>query len=121
MRPENKKTAIRLLLNTVVLMALYFTAAYLEFRPILWIYIGAGAALGIFYVIYNRGFVGKNATPDMLSDTLTAAEKEEYLADCRRRMEKSKWVLTILIPILLTICADVIYLFIFPKIEALFR
>ena len=32
-----------------------------------------------------------------------------------------KWVLTILIPILLTICADVIYLFIFPKIEALFR
>lgn len=120
MKTENKKIALRLLLNTVVLMALYFTAAYLEFRPILWIYLGVGTALGIFYVIYNRGFVGKNATPEMLSDTLTAEEKEAYLSDCRRRMEKTKWVLTVLIPILLTICADVIYLFILPKIEALF-
>ena len=72
------------------------------------------------YFIYNRGFVGRNTTPDMLPDTMSLAEKEAFLADCRARNEKSKWVLTILIPIILTFLAEMVYLFLIPQITGIF-
>ena len=55
---------------------------------------------------------------DRLSDgaTVPAEEKQAYLARARERMEKSKWVLTVLIPILLVFAVDMIYLFIIPML-----
>ena len=52
----------------------------------------------------------------MLPNTMTIEEKQAYLARARERMEKSKWVLTVLIPILLVFAVDMIYLFIIPML-----
>ncbi len=108
---------LSLLVNTVILMVVYFwLPTQFEFSYLPFIYLGIGAILLLYYVIYNRGFSGKNITPDMLSDTMTLEEKQQYIKDSRERMEKSKWVLTILIPIMLVFAVDMIYLFVIPML-----
>ena len=122
MKSDNKKMLAYLLVNSVALIAIYFLLTekfQLSFIP--YVYLGVGAALGIGYVIYNRGFVGKGATPDMLPDDMPLDKKEAFLEDCRRRLHKSRWVITLLLPILFAIGADLIYLFLWPQIQGAFR
>ena len=109
---EAKRLMGMLLINTVMSLFLYFyISEKLHFNYILFIYLGIGLVLGVGYLIYNRGFVGKDATPDMLPDTMTVDEKQHFLEDCKARLRNSRWVLVFLIPILVTVMADVIYLF----------
>ena len=115
--PQAKKMMLRLLANTVILMVLYLwlpTQFDIFFLPL--IYLGVGAALLLYYVIYNRGFSGKNVTLDMLPNTMSLEEKQQFIEDTKARMEKSKWVLTVLIPIMLVFAVDMIYLFVIPML-----
>lgn len=119
MKPEGKKLAIHLLINSIILVALYFIVA--QKFPYIWvIYLAAGAGLGLYYVVYNKGFSGKGVTPDMLPNTMSLAEKQAFIEDSAKRLKSSRWVLTLLIPILLTFMIDMIYLFFFPYLEAFF-
>ena len=103
-------------------MILYFwLPTQLHFAYMPHIYLAVGAVLALYYVIYNRGFTGKNVTPDMLPDSMSPVEKQRFLDESRARMEKSKWVLTVLIPIVLVFFADMIYLFIFPTVKGWFQ
>ena len=118
MKSENKKMMGYLLANSVALITLYFLLTEqfkLFFIP--YIYLGAGAVLGLAYVIYNRGFVGKNATPDMLPDDMPLENKHAFLEDCRQRLHKSRWMLTLILPIVLALGADMIYLFLWPMLQ----
>lgn len=121
MKPESKKLMLYLLANTVLMIALYFAIPALTRFPYMpHIYLAAGAGLGIYYVVYNRGFSGKGITPDQLPDTMSLAEKQKFIDDSRERMQKSRWVLTVLIPILVTYMIDMMYLFVFPYFKSLF-
>ena len=118
---EKQQLMRHLLLNSAILITLYFVISeMLKFPYIMFIYLAAGAALGLYYVIYNRGFVGKNATPDMLPNTMTLAEKQAFLQDAKDRLHRSRWVLTILIPIILTFFIEVILLFLLPQLKEIF-
>lgn len=117
MKPQAKKMMLSLLVNTVILMVIYFwLPTQFEFSYLPFIYLGIGAILLLYYVIYNQGLSGKNVTPDMLSDTMSPEEKQQYIKDSRERMKKSNWVLTILIPIMLVFAVDMIYLFVIPML-----
>ena len=117
MKKESKTLMLHLLGNSIILTVLYFLISEkLNFPYIMFIYLAAGAALGLYYVIYNRGFVGKNTTLDMLPDTMSLTEKQAFLDDCKARMKKSRWALTLLIPIILTFILDMAYLFILPTL-----
>ena len=121
MKPEGKKLLVRLLLNSVILITLYFLIPSLfPFYYMPHIYLLAGAFLGLYYVIYNRGFVAKNASPDELPAHLSPVQKQAFIEDGQRRFKNSKWVLTLLIPIILTFFADVVYLYLFPYFEEFF-
>lgn len=109
---ERKALMGRLLLHCVLILAIYYVLVYLKFEYIFHIYVAVGVCIGAYYVIYNRGFVGKNLTPEMLPDTMTAAQKQAFIEDCQARMKKSRWALTVLIPIILTIAVDMFYLFV---------
>ena len=118
---EKQKLMLHLLLNSAILITLYFVISeMLKFSYIMFVYLAAGAALGLYYVIYNRGFVGKNVTLDMLPDTMTLAEKQVFLQNAKERLHRSRWVLTILIPIILTFIADVVFLFLLPQLKEMF-
>ena len=118
---ETKRSMIFLLINSVILIFLYFwipSQWQFEYMPA--IYLVVGVSLTLYYVIYNRGFALKNATPDMLPSHLSAIDKQKLIEDAKDREKKSKWTLTLIVPIVLTFLADMLYLFVFPYFEGLF-
>jgi hypothetical protein len=121
--PEAKRQAYMLVINSLLLTVVYFSAMGIN-QPIIGTAITVAywvtfAGFLLSYIIYNRAFSRKNITEEMLPDTMTAEEKEEYIADGKRRLEKSKWMLSVIIPLLVTIALDAIYLFTWPMVQTL--
>ena len=135
--PRAKALAISLVINSALLLFTYFGTMNLDIvvfpagmlapYPIMigqivyYAYWIAFAGFLIAYVAYNRAFTRKNITPDMLPDSWSDEKKSEYINDGIRRQEKSKWMLSAIIPLLVTIAADAIYLFTWPMIQNLFN
>ena len=53
---------------------------------------------------------------EQLSDEWSDEEKEAFLADAAARVQKSKWMLTVIIPLLFTFLIDSLQLFIFEPV-----
>ena len=120
-KPFNWKLLLTLVVNTAVVFSIYRVAMnYSWFKIVLGIYLFAAAGLAIGYTLYNRGFSRRGVTADMLPDTMSAEQKCEFIADGELRMKKSKWMLTLLIPLLLTFTYDLLELFVFSYFESLF-
>ncbi len=121
--PESKKRAVTLLFNTAILTFIYFGSMGIN-QPILALIVNVGywvvlAVLAVIYVIYNRGFTQKNLTPEMLPDSWDAEKKAKYISDAERRDSRSRWMLTVIIPIMIPIMLDAISLFTWPIIKNL--
>ncbi len=109
----NWKRALILALTTIVSMGIYF---FLTSTP-LWkvavlAYIVIASVLIIAYFIINRAFTGSGVTYEMLPDTMTHKEKEEYLADVADRERRSRPMLMIIFPIIVTLLVDLFRLFV---------
>lgn len=109
----NWKRALILALTTVVSMGIYF---FLTSTP-LWkvavlAYIVIASVLIIAYFIINRAFTGSGVTYEMLPDTMTHKEKEEYLADVADRERRSRPMLMVIFPIIVTLLVDLLRLFV---------
>ena len=134
---RTKALAISLVINSALLLFIYFgtmgldivvfKAGMLAPYPIFigqivyyayWL-VFAGFLIG--YIAYNRAFSRKNVTADMLPDSWSEEKKNEYINDGLRRAENSKWMLSVIIPLLVTIAADAIYLFTWPMVQNLFN
>ena len=112
---NNKKYMILLAANTLLLASLYmYLVRISELAMIitLWAYLALAIGFSSAYIIYNRGLPRKNITRDMLSDSMTDAEKDEFIAESRQRLEKSKWMLTVIFPLVMTLCLDLFILFV---------
>ncbi len=116
MKPEAKKLMWHLVVNTLLIGALYILLIVLKFHYIPLIYLLAGGGLGIAYVIYNRGFSRKGVTPEMLPNTMSYEEKLAYIEDGKTRMQNSRWMLTLILPIVVTLCIDLAYLYLLPML-----
>ncbi len=117
MKKGHGKVLVLTLVNTVVLSVVYFILAKMEFPLTHYIYVGVGACLAIWYVVYNRGFSGWGITMDMLPPEMPPDEKIAFLNDSKHRKQNSKWILTVLFPILIVIVLDLVYLFCFPELK----
>ena len=113
--PQGRRHMILLIANTIFFILIYYLVPLLGFRYMPLVYLVGGAALAFWFVIYNRGFRTRGKTPDMLPEELPLAEREEMIADGERRFKKSRWALTILLPIIFTFLFDIIYLFMVPE------
>ncbi|MBE6684308.1 MAG: hypothetical protein E7592_01495 [Ruminococcaceae bacterium] len=133
--PEAKKRAILLAANVITFTVIYFAAVNLNVlvvhprvfgfpiflaHVVMTLYWIALAVFLVVYVIYNRAFSRKGITIEMLPDTWTAEQKTEFVEDGQRRLESSKWMLSVIIPLLVPIMLDAIYLFTWPMISNLF-
>ena len=121
--PESKKRAAMLLMNTAILTFIYFGSMGIN-QPVLAMIVNMGywialAVLAIIYVIYNRGFTQRNLTPEMLPDSWDAEKKAKYISDAEKRDSRSRWMLTVIIPIMIPIMLDAISLFTWPIIKNL--
>lgn len=70
------------------------------------------------YLIYNRFLYRKGITPDQLPDSMTDEQKQAFIEDGNRRLEKSKWMMLIILPLVLVFLIDAVQLFIW---EPLFK
>jgi hypothetical protein len=83
-----------LLLNTAAAAVIYFVLLhYVRPEPVLAVYMTLFAAALFGYVCYNRGFFGRNLTPDRLPDTMTAEQKQAFIKDVNERSRRSKWLI----------------------------
>lgn len=117
----DKKIFFSLLINCVVFVGIYrllisgmFTFTVQQVTVLTYM-IGA-AVLVLAYVIYNRGFSGRGITAEMLPDSMTEKEKDDYIADTAERERKSKWMMTVIIPLLLALLTDLIDVFVIQNL-----
>ena len=117
-KKKNKKYVILLIANTIVLMSAYMYLVKTSYMMItLWVYLALTIGFLSAYIIYNRGFPRRDLNRDMLSDDMSNAEKDALIEDVRTRFERSKWMLTVIFPLVMTFCFD---LFVLYVLEPLF-
>lgn len=117
---EAKKRMITVIALTFVLLLVYFSVETMADRGVideLWgkvvmvVYMVAFGGVLCGYLIYNRAFVNKDVTVDMLPDDWSAEKKQAFVDGNRQRAEKSRWMLTLLIPLVFVFLAEAMYLF----------
>ena len=68
----------------------------------------------LWYIIYNKGMIGKLPDAEMLPMTWDKQTREDFLADLKKRREKSKRIMLILVPMVFTFCYKILDLYLFP-------
>lgn len=114
-RPEAKKQFWSIIFLTIALLVIYYGAPLLlpELELVVLVaYMVAFAGVLLTYIIYNRGFVNKDVTEDMLPDTWSAEKKASFLEGEKRRAEKSRWMLVLIVPFAVVFMAEALYLFV---------
>ncbi len=105
----NWRRIILLAVNTVLLFGLYRLLVSMGyFVHVFTAYGLALLGLAIGYVVYNRGLVAATVSREQLSDKMSEAEKDAFLSEGKRRLERSKWMLLIIFPLCLTFGFEVI-------------
>lgn len=111
-----------LIFNTAWLGAVYFVLpAVLRFSYFPVVYLIVGGVLALVFVIYNKGFTHRRVKPENLPGNLSAEEKEAWNAEGERLLRRSRWLLTVLVPIVLILFADVLYLFVGQTVAGWFQ
>ncbi|NLK39428.1 MAG: hypothetical protein GX303_04160 [Clostridiales bacterium] len=116
----NYKLLLILIFNTIIIFSIYRLGVMMEYEPILWIYFAAALLFSLAYIIYNRGLSRRNITPDMLPDTWSPIQKQKFFDEDKKWKEKSKWMLTILFPLIITFMYELLDLFFFENLKFIF-
>ena len=105
---------------TVVLLVVYrFFMNTPYFLTVMIAYMAVGAASLLFYVIYNRGFSRRGVTVEMLPAEWSDEQKEAFVADGKRRMERSSLLLIVIFAVFFTFAMDLLELYVFSTLEKL--
>lgn len=115
-----KKHLMLLIINTLIFFSVYQVLlycaesaenAYWSFLVML-LYFALLLGFTIAYLIYNRFLSRKGLRPEDLDPTWSEEKKAAFLADGEERLERSKWMMTIILPLILIFLFDAIDLFI---------
>ena len=118
---KNARYLILLAINTILFFAVYRVLLFYAERTdetyysfiVMVLYMVLLAIFVMWYLIYNRFLYRKNLTKDDLSPDMSDEEKEAFLADGRERLAKSKWMMLIIFPLVITFLFDTLELFVF--------
>ncbi|MBP3369420.1 MAG: hypothetical protein J6L85_01600 [Clostridia bacterium] len=109
------------LVLSLVLLAFYYVSLNFSFFPfVMWGYMLALAGFTLAYIIYNRGMSRRGVTEDMLPDEWDAEKKREFIESGVNRLQRSKWMLTVIIAFVVTFAVEAVSLFLLPLINGLF-
>lgn len=120
--PKKKlRTLIYLVLNFVIVFAVYRLMLRMQWTWGMIVYLLAAAGLTVAYFIVNRGFGNPITDPAALPEAWSDGEKTEYIAHVTACHERAKKLLYWLFPIVVTLMIDVIELFLADSLRGLFR
>lgn len=113
-----------LVVNTVLFFAVYrifisygeLTGETFYAFVTLIVYFALLLGFTIAYLVYNRFFYRQGVTKEQLPLAWSEEEKEEFLCDAAARIQKSKWMLTVIFPLLFTFLIDSFQLFILERV-----
>ena len=119
-KSKNLRTLIYLVLNTVLFFSVYRVLLYYAERTdetfysfcVMVVYMVLLLGFGLAYLIYNRFLYRKGVTHEDLPDTMTYEEKQAFIDDGNARLKKSKWMMLIILPLVITFFIDAVDLFI---------
>lgn len=125
-KPVNKASArqlIVLIVNTVLFFAVYrilifygeMTSKTFGSFVVMIAYMALLLGFVLGYLIYNRFLYRKGVTKEDLPDEWSDEEKEAFIANGERRLQKSKWMMLIIFPLIFTFLMDAIDLFIIDE------
>ncbi len=115
------KTALLVLMNTILFFALYYGCIALRFNAIFFVYLGLAAVLLIIYVVYNQGFALRGVTPEMLDEALSLEERQAMIDRAAARDKSSRWMMTLILPLIVTVLADALYVYFLADAIALLK
>ena len=119
-RKENKKYLLPLALNSVVfLIAYWFFMSQPFYKTVLWIYFALTLGSTLTYVVYNRAFTRKGVTPEMLPAEWSYEKRCEFIEDGHRRLEKSKWMLLVIFPLIVVYAFELFSIYILPMLGSM--
>ncbi len=116
----NIKTLIILTVISILFAAVYFFITFTELidgdiKIIIMIsFLSLLAGFSFAFIFYNKGFTQKKMTAEMLPAEWTDEAKETFLRESKARMKKSKWMLYIIFPLIVTFALDCILLYVVP-------
>lgn len=117
---DNKRYLILLIINTVLFFTVYRTLisfgeqtqdTFYSFVCMV-SYLALLLGFTVAYLIYNRFFYRHGVTYEQLPDEWSAEKKIDFIEDAKKRMKKSKWMITIIFPLVFTFFIDAVDLFI---------
>ncbi len=118
-RNFNWRLALTLFVSCIVIIGLYFYLGYginvTVGNITTLVYMIVGSLMILAYFIINRAFTGRGVTYEMLPDTMSHKEKEEYLCDVANRERKSRWMLIVIFPVVIALLCDMFYLFVIEE------
>ncbi|MBQ3508244.1 MAG: hypothetical protein IJA91_06825 [Clostridia bacterium] len=119
MSPEVKKRLWTTVALTFILLFIYYGGIALGWaKAVMIAYFVAFAALIVIYLAYNRAFVNKDVTVDMLPDEWSEEKKHAFVESNRLRAEKSRWMVMIIIPFVIVFMCEALYLFVWDGLLA---
>lgn len=126
-KPSRKSVmrTVLLLVNSILFFTVYRVLLFFAERTdntwpsfvVMVLYLALLLGFTLAYLIYNRFLYRKGLTPDQLSPAWSEEQKAEFLADGERRLEKSRWMMLIIFPLVLTFFIDAFDLFILDMLR----
>lgn len=105
-----KKKLLILLISLVFFFSVYQIAIYFEFIFVLHAYCIAAGTLAVVYILINRGMLSP-PDKDRLPEDWSEEKKEVFISEQTERKKKSSVLLYFLIPIILTVVYDMVYIY----------
>lgn len=109
------RLAATLALTFVLLFLYYGCVAFGLAQAVMIAYFVVFGGLIIAYLAYNRAFVNKDVTADMLPADWSEERKQAFVEDNRRRAERSRWMMVVIIPFIIVFMCEALYLFVWDS------
>lgn len=117
MQKKKLRILLLLILNFIILFAVYQLFIQLESVIGTILYLIAAAVLTVAYYVLNRGFGNPMTDPDTLPKTWTPVEKCAYIEKVTAAHERAKKLLYWLFPLILVLGIDFVNLFLLDGIR----
>ena len=125
-RRGGRRDLILLIVNTLLFFTVYRVLLYYAELTddtyysfmVMVLYLSVLLGFTVAYLIYNRFFYRHGLTRDRLCPDWSEAQKDAFLADAKRRFDRSRWMMLIIFPLLFTFFMETVDLFI---IDPIFR
>lgn len=112
---DAKKRLWAVLGMSLALLVIYYGTMAIKpelTQPVMLAYMIGFAGFLITYLAYNRAFVNKDVTVDMLPKDWSEEKKRQFVADTKEREVKSRWMLVFIISFVVVFMAEMLYLFV---------